>query len=231
MRASLRRTCVVTVMVGLIAAGCGDSSDGRAQDADTAPSSVESSSPAPSSPSPSPSPSTARRHIEASGPSYRDLEDASTRSTSAGAIRATVLRQIRTTDRLDPVQEDSPALEYDLWEVRVDEAPGADATPRSLVVAQVANTANQSHSGPGPRLQEGARGVLVLGTAMSDEWVHPEFGWVYYPVAFYGEEGKGQLRDRATERLAAASPQGKTVDEVLREANQGVTFHASTMTD
>lgn len=67
--------------------------------------------------------------------------------------------------------------------------------------------------------------------AMSDEWVHPEFGWVYYPVAFYGEEGKGQLRDRATERLAAASPQGKTVDEVLREANQGVTFHASTMTD
>ena len=101
-----------------------------------------------------------------------------------------MLRQIRTTDRLDPVQEDSPALEYDLWEVRVDEAPGADATPRSLVVAQVANTANQSHSGPGPRLQEGARGVLVLGTAMSDEWVHPEFGWVYYRWPSTGRRGR-----------------------------------------
>ncbi|WP_374928823.1 hypothetical protein [Kytococcus sedentarius] len=141
-----------------------------------------------------------------------------------------MLRQIRTTDRLDPAQEGAPALEYELWEVRVEDAPGADEVPRSLVVAQVANTADQSIDAPGPLVQEGDRGVLVLGTAMSEEWVHPDFGWVYYPVAFYEEEGSGQLRDRATERVAAAGPQGQSVDEVLREANQGVTFHASPLT-
>ena len=192
------------------------------------------SSSASPSPSPSASPSSSasgdkRRRVEGSGPQYASLEEALGSTPNIGGVRGEVVREITTTNTLDE-PAGGPALRYQLLEFSVASAPGVRHAPDSIVLAQVANDDVQQAEGFGPELAVGDTGVVVLGTAMSQGAVHPEYGWVYYAAAAYSEADGARLTDRVTGEAAAPSTADHSTDELLREANQGLTLHPSALT-